>query len=53
VTGKGMNDYESIFSILRAANYSGWISIEDGMNGMEEMAESLNFLRRSVERHWN
>ena len=24
----------------------GWISIEDGMNGMDEMAESLAFLRR-------
>ncbi len=34
VTGKGLNDYPSIFSILRAANYSGWISIEDEMNGM-------------------
>ncbi len=52
VTGKGLNDYESIFSILRSANYSGWISIEDGMNGMEEMAESLAFLRSSVDRHW-
>ncbi len=52
VTGKGLNDYETIFSILRSANYSGWISIEDGMNGMEEMAESLAFLRSSVDRHW-
>ena len=46
VTGKGLNDYDTIFSILAAQGYSGWISIEDGMNGMEEMAESLAFLRR-------
>jgi sugar phosphate isomerase/epimerase len=46
VTGKGLNDYHSIFRILNEHGYNGWISIEDGMNGMEEMAESLAFLRR-------
>lgn len=46
VTGKGLNDYHAIFSILAAHGYSGWVSIEDGMNGMEEMAESLAFLRK-------
>jgi sugar phosphate isomerase/epimerase len=45
VTGKGLNDFDAIFSILAAAGYTGWVSIEDGMNGMEEMAESLAFLR--------
>ncbi len=46
VTGKGLNDYDAIFRILAAHGYRGWVSIEDGMNGMEEMAESLAFLRR-------
>jgi sugar phosphate isomerase/epimerase len=46
VTGKGLNDYESIFRILAEHRYQGWVSIEDGMNGMDEMAESLAFLRR-------
>jgi len=46
VTGKGLNDYDAIFRILAAHNYCGWVSIEDGMNGMDEMAESLAFLRR-------
>jgi len=46
VTGKGLNDYDAIFGILAAHGYRGWVSIEDGMNGMEEMAESLAFLRR-------
>jgi sugar phosphate isomerase/epimerase len=46
VTGKGLNDYPAIFKLLSQNNYKGWISIEDGMNGMEEMAESLAFLRK-------
>jgi sugar phosphate isomerase/epimerase len=45
VTGKGLNDYDAIFRILAAHHYQGWVSIEDGMNGMDEMAESLAFLR--------
>jgi sugar phosphate isomerase/epimerase len=46
VTGKGLNDYHAIFRTLAAHGYNGWVSIEDGMNGMDEMAESLAFLRR-------
>ena len=44
-TGKGMNDYDAIFRILaRASDFDGWISIEDGMNGLEEIARSAEFL---------
>lgn len=53
VTGRGLNDYDSIFRILRSVNYAGWISIEDGMNGLEEMDESLKFLRKSVAEYWS
>lgn len=52
VTGKGLNDYDAIFRILAEHRYRGWISIEDGMNGMDEMAESLAFLRRMSERYF-
>jgi sugar phosphate isomerase/epimerase len=52
VTGKGLNDYDAIFGILAEHHYQGWISIEDGMNGMDEMAESLAFLRRMVTKHF-
>lgn len=52
VTGKGLNDYQSIFRILSEQGYSGWVSIEDGMNGMGEMAESLAFLRRMSEKYF-
>ncbi len=46
VTGKGINDYHAIFRILAEHGYQGWVSIEDGMNGMDEMRESLEFLHR-------
>jgi sugar phosphate isomerase/epimerase len=52
VTGRGLNDYDAIFRILAEVGYQGWVSIEDGMNGMAEMAESLAFLRRMVARYF-
>ncbi len=52
VTGKGLNDYDQIFSILSKAGYQGWVSIEDGMNGMEEMKESVDFLKRMREKYF-
>jgi len=52
VTGKGLNDYHTIFKILAEHKYQGWVSIEDGMNGMDEMAESLAFLRRMSDRYF-
>jgi len=52
VTGKGLNDYDSIFRILAAHGYKGWVSIEDGMNGMQEMADSLAFLRKMSHRYF-
>jgi sugar phosphate isomerase/epimerase len=52
VTGKGLNDYDTIFRLLRSVHYSGWISIEDGMNGMAEMQESLRFLHKKVAEYY-
>src|SRR6185312_3622799 len=52
ITGKGLNDYDAIFRILAEHHYRGWISIEDGMNGMDEMAQSLAFLRAKVAQHF-
>jgi sugar phosphate isomerase/epimerase len=48
VVGKGLNDYSRIFSILREAGFDGWISIEDGLNGLEEIRESAKFLRAQM-----
>jgi sugar phosphate isomerase/epimerase len=52
VTGKGLNDYDAIFRILADSHYTGWVSIEDGMNGLGEMAESLAFLRRMSKKYF-
>ena len=52
VTGQGLNDYDAIFSILAASDYQGWISIEDGMNGLDEMRESLEFLAAMVSKYF-
>jgi sugar phosphate isomerase/epimerase len=52
VTGKGLNDYNAIFRILAAHHYRGWVSIEDGMNGLSEMAESLAFLRAMSDKYF-
>lgn len=53
VTGRGLNDYDRIFAILKSVNYQGWVSIEDGMNGMEEMKESIDFLKRMRDRYFS
>jgi sugar phosphate isomerase/epimerase len=44
-TGRGLNDYDAIFRILASVRFSGWISLEDGMNGLDEMARSVDFLK--------
>lgn len=51
VTGKGLNDYNTIFSILRETDFSDWISIEDGV-GMEEMRESVEFLQKMRKKYF-
>lgn len=52
VIGRGMNDYPRIFRALASAGYDGWISIEDGVNGMSEMHESVLFLREARDRYF-
>lgn len=52
VIGKGLNDYDAIFTILKGVGFDGWISIEDGVDGMEQMHESAEFLKRKVIEHW-
>jgi len=45
-TGQGMNDYDAIFRILSGVGFAGWISVEDGMNGLDELRRSVEFLKR-------
>jgi len=50
--GKGLNDYDAIFSRLAGRNFSGWISVEDGVDGMDQLARSVDFLIRKIGEHW-
>ena len=52
VIGRGMNDYDKIFSILRSVGFASWISIEDGMDGMDDLRASVSFLREKIDRHF-
>jgi sugar phosphate isomerase/epimerase len=52
ITGRGLNDYDAIFSSLVEAGFDGWISIEDGLNGMAEMQESVEFLKRMRDKYF-
>lgn len=52
VIGKGLNDYDTIFSELKGIGFDSWISIEDGVNGMEELQESVAFLRSKMAQYW-
>jgi sugar phosphate isomerase/epimerase len=50
--GMGLNDYDTIFYELRKVNFTGWISIEDGVDGMDQLERSVRFLRRKIASHW-
>ena len=52
VIGQGLNDYDALFSILKEAGFNGWVSIEDGMNGMEELRQSAVFLRGKLNQYF-
>jgi sugar phosphate isomerase/epimerase len=51
-TGTGMNDYDAIFRLLAEVRFDGWISIEDGMNGLDEIARSAAFLKEKRARYY-
>jgi sugar phosphate isomerase/epimerase len=52
VIGRGLNNYDKIFSVLKAEGFDGWISIEDGINGIDELRESVRFLRTKIAEHF-
>ena len=52
VIGKGLNDYDAIFSTLKAVGFDGWISIEDGVDGMDQMYESAKFLQEKLKKYY-
>lgn len=50
--GKGLNDYDAIFKELKRVGFDGWISIEDGVDGMEQLERSVSFVRRKMKEYW-
>jgi len=50
--GKGLNDYDAIFSLLKNAGFNGWISIEDGVNGFDQLERSVAFLKKKINQFW-
>lgn len=50
--GKGLNDYDAIFRELKGVDFDGWISIEDGVEGIDQLRRSAEFLRDKIAEHW-
>lgn len=50
--GKGLNDYDAIFTELKRVGFDGWISIEDGVDGMDQLERSVAFLRKKIKEYW-
>ena len=51
--GKGLNDYDAIFTELKRVGFDGWISIEDGIEGMEQLERSVRFVRNKIKEYWH
>lgn len=52
VIGRGLNDYDAIFGELAEIGFNGWVSIEDGENGVDDLRASITFLRGKFAKHW-
>jgi len=50
--GKGFNDYDSIFAELKSLGFDNWISIENGVDGMDQLERSVSFLRKKMAHYW-
>jgi sugar phosphate isomerase/epimerase len=51
--GKGLNDYDAIFSELSRVKFNGWVSIEDGVEGMDQLERSVAFVTGKMKKYWN
>jgi sugar phosphate isomerase/epimerase len=50
--GKGLNDYDTIFRTLRDVGFDNWVSIEDGVDGMDQLKGSIRFLKTKIAQYW-
>jgi len=51
--GQDVIDYDAIFRILAGAQFAGWISVEDGLNGLDELKRSVAFLQEKRSEHYS
>ena len=51
-TGKGSTTTTRSSASSREVGFTGWISVEDGMNGLDELRGSVDFLKRKREEHF-
>jgi sugar phosphate isomerase/epimerase len=51
--GKGLNDYDAIFTELKRVGFDNWISIEDGVDGMDQLQRSVAFLKKKIAQYWH
>lgn len=50
--GKGLNDYDAIFTELKSKGFNGWISVEDGVDGFDQLERSVSFLNNKIRNYW-
>ena len=50
--GQGLNDYDAIFTELKGKGFDSWISIEDGVDGIDQLRRSVAFLKEKIGLHW-
>lgn len=50
--GKGMNDYDLIFKELKRVGFDKWISIEDGVDGFDQLERSVKFVNEKISEYW-
>lgn len=50
--GKGLNDYDALFTELKRVGFHGWISIEDGVDGFDQLERSVQFVKQKIKQYW-
>lgn len=50
--GQGLNDYDAICTRLAAVGFDGWISIEDGVDGFDQLQRSVAFCNAKIRQHF-
>ena len=51
-TGRGRMTTTRSSAFSGRSNFTGWISVEDGMDGLDELRRSIEFLKRKRAEHY-